>query len=398
MTNEEYIEKHSSDDVRKLALSHIPDEVDALWCMQQIEGRQIAKKKLPLWAQTKGLWFPPKLAMEQCSSEPTAQYKRAIAERLLSNKDQRTMLVDLTGGFGVDFFFLASLFERAVYVEQQPDLYRVATHNFPLLGLDNAEGNCAECIGDTLSGLHNISLAYLDPARRDDAKRKMVAMEDCSPNVVEMQDRLLDKASLVMVKLSPMLDISMALRKLDSVIEVHVVSLRGECKELLFVLSKNKSTPNIYCVNLKTTDPDVVCPIRDIYNQQANLCDEIGDYLYEPNASVLKAGVQDKVAHNYNLLKLHSDSHLYTCNERRDNYPGRSFKVVDSCRFGKHDLRRILSDTKQANITVRNFPSTADDLHKKLKLKDGGDIYLFATTMANGRHVLIKCTKAHENS
>ena len=398
MTNEEYIEKHCNDDVRKLALSHIPGEVDALWCMQQIEGRQLAKKKLPLWAQTKGLWFPPKLAMEQCSSEHTALYKRAIAERILPNKDQRTTLVDLTGGFGVDFSLLASLFEKSVYVEQQPDLYRIAIHNFPLLGVNNAEGICADCLGDTLSGLHNISLAYLDPARRDEAKRKMVALENCSPNVVEMQDILLDKASLVMMKLSPMLDISMALRKLGSVIEVHVVSVRGECKELLFVLSKSKVIPTIHCVNLGTTDPDVVCPIGESFKQQAKLCDEIGDYLYEPNASTLKAGVQDEVARKYNLLKLHSDSHLYTCNEWRNDYPGRSFRVVESCSFAKNDLRRMLSDTKQANITVRNFPATADELHKKLKLKDGGDIYLFATTMANGRHVLIKCIKAHENS
>ena len=395
MTNEEYIEKHCNDDVRKLALSRIPDGVDALWCMQQIEGRQLAKKKLPRWAETKGLWFPPKLAMEQCSSEPTAQYKRAIAERLLPDKDQRTLFVDLTGGFGVDFSFLASLFERAVYVEQQPDLCRIAEHNFPLLGLNNAEGVCADCLGYTLDGLRNISLVYLDPARRDEAKRKMVALEDCSPNVVEMQDTLLDKAALVMMKLSPMLDISMALRKLGSVTELHVVSVRGECKELLLILSKSKSVPTIHCVNLETTDPEVVHPIGEDSKQQAKLCDEMGNYLYEPNASVLKAGVQDDVARSHNLLKLHNDSHLYTCNERKDSYPGRSFKVVDSCGFGKNDMRRMLSDTQQANITVRNFPATADELHKKLKLRDGGDIYLFATTLADRRHVLIKCIKAH---
>lgn len=393
MTNEEYIDKHSNDDVRKLALSHIPDGVDALWCMQQIEGRQLAKKKLPLWTQTRGLWFPPKLAMEQCSSEPAAQYKRTIAERLLPDKDQRTMLIDLTGGFGVDFSFLAPIFERAVYVEQQPILCKIAEHNFPLLGLYNAKEVCADCLGDTLAGLHDVSLLYLDPARRDEAKRKMVALEDCSPNVVEMQNILLDKAAIVMTKLSPMLDISMALRKLGHVTEIHVVSVRGECKELLFILSKSKAAPTIHCVNLETTDPEVVCPIGESSKQHAKLCDEMGDYLYEPNASVLKAGVQDEVARSYHLLKLHSDSHLYTCNEWRDDYPGRSFKVVDSCGFSKHDLRRMLSDIRQANITVRNFPATADELHKKLKLKDGGNIYLFATTMANGQHILIKCKK-----
>lgn len=393
MTNEEYIDKHSNDDVRKLALSHIPDGVDALWCMQQIEGRQLAKKKLPLWAQTRGLWFPPKLAMEQCSSEHAAQYKLHAVERLLADKKERNTLVDLTGGFGVDFSFIASVFRNAVYVEKQPELCKIAEHNFSLLGIDHVEVICADSISYLQSCQSNISLVYLDPARRDEAKRKMVALEDCSPNVVEMQDTLLDKAALVMMKLSPMLDISMALRKLGSVTELHVVSVRGECKELLLILSKSKSVPTIHCVNLETTDPEVVHPIGEDSKQQAKLCDEMGNYLYEPNASVLKAGVQDDVARSHNLLKLHNDSHLYTCNEWRDDYPGRSFKVVDSCGFGKHGLRRMLSDIRQANITVRNFPATADELHKKLKLKDGGDIYLFATTMANGQHILIKCKK-----
>lgn len=398
MTNEEYIEEHYSDDVRKLALSHIPDGVDALWCLQQIEGRQLAKKKLPLWAQTKGLWFPPRLAMEQCSSEATALYKRRIAERLLPDAEERTTCVDFTGGYGVDFSFLASLFENATYVEKQPELCRIAEHNFTTLGIDNAEVVCADCMSSAQFGHNKISLAYLDPARRDDAKRKMVALEDCSPNLMEMQDTLLQRASLIMVKLSPMLDISMALHKLRSVIEIHVVSLRGECKELLFVLSKNKATPTIHCVNLETIDPDVICPIGESFKQQAKLPDKIGDYLYEPNASILKAAVQDKVASNYNLLKLHGDSHLYTSNEFRNDFPGRSFKVIDSCSFGKHDLHRILSDIKQANITVRNFPATAEELRNRLKLKDGGNIFLFATTLVDERHVLIKCVKANENS
>lgn len=396
MTNEEYIEKHRNDDVRKLALSHLPEEVDALWCMQQIEGWQTAKKKLPRWADAKGLWFPPKMAMEQCSSEATASYKRRIVERLLPNERERKLLVDLTGGYGVDFSFLATLFDKAVYVERQPELCRIAKHNFPVLGIGNAEVVYADSLSDSLHGQHKITLAYLDPARRDDAKRKMVAVEDCSPNVTEIQDTLLEKASLVMVKLSPMLDIRMALRKLTSVREIHVVSVRGECKELLFVLGKENAKPTIHCVNLDTEDPDIVSSLEEKDNLHVKLCDEMGIFLYEPNASILKAGIQDHVACRYNLSKLHSDSHLYTSDESIRDFPGRFFKIEDMCSFGKRELREMLRETQQANITIRNFPASAEELRKRFKLKDGGNIFLFATTLADGRHVLIKCVKTHE--
>lgn len=398
MTNEEYIERHRSDDVRKLALSRIPEGIDALWCMQQIEGWQTAKKKLPLWAQTKGLWFPPRLAMEQCSSEPTAQYKLHTVERLMADKKKRNTLVDLTGGFGVDFSFIASVFRNAVYVEKQLELCRIAEHNFSLLGIDNVEVICADCISYLRSCQSNISLVYLDPARRDEARRKMVALEDCSPNIVEMQDSLLKKASFAMVKLSPMLDISMALRKLNTVKEVHVVSVRGECKELLFILGNNNVETTIHCVNLETKDSDIVFALGDCTKIPVELFDEMGVFLYEPNASVLKAGLQDHVAYNLDLAKLHCDSHLYTSNRYREDFPGRIFRVEDMCSFAKRELREMLSGTEQANITIRNFPATTEELRKRLKLREGGHIYLFATTLADGHHALIKCVKATDNS
>lgn len=254
MTNEDYILAHRSDDVRRLALTKAPDGIDHRWCLQQIEGWQLAQRKLPQWEQTEGLWYPPRLSMEQCSSEDTALYKREVIERLIP-ETERTAMTDLTGGLGVDFSYLAPLFREATYVEILPELRKLAEHNLPLLGLPNA--TISEPDNSSFCTLHS-SFLFIDPARRDTAGRKTVDIEDCTPNLLELQDQLLANAQWVMVKLSPMLDISQALRKLKDVSEIHVVSLHGECKELLFVLSHDvPQSPTIHCVNLGT-DEDVM--------------------------------------------------------------------------------------------------------------------------------------------
>ena len=393
MTNEEFIHLHRDDDVRKLALKRMPEGVGAQWCLQQIEGRQLAQRKLPRWAAADGLWFPPRLAVEQCSGEATALYKRRIIERLLPDAADRETLADLTGGYGVDFSYMAPLFAQACYVERQEELCRIARHNFPLLCLGDAEVVCAEA-EEWAKRPAKLSLAYLDPARRDNADRKVVALEDCSPNAASLQDTLLDRSTLTLTKLSPMLDICMALRKLKDVREVHVVSVRGECKELLLVQGKPPAESTmVHCVNLGSDDPDVVCPMEKGLAAQAKLCDGMGIFLYEPNASILKAGVQDFVAASHGLEKLHRDSHLYTGDKRVEDFPGRSFMVEGCCSFGKRELREMLKDIRQANITVRNFPATAAQLRTRLKLKEGGNTYLFATTASDGRHLLVKCRK-----
>jgi len=400
MTNEDFISLHRTDDIRQLALKKGPEGVDIPWCLQQIEGWQLARKKLPKWSQTDGvLWFPPRLSMEQCSSEATALYKHNLAERLLP-EEVRGSVVDLTGGFGIDFSYMASLFRQPKYVERQEHLCEIARHNLPLLGLERAEVVC----GDSTEMDFSADLVFIDPARRDVVGRKTVAIEDCTPNVVELLDSLLARTRFLIIKLSPMLDISQALRVLHHIVEVHVVSVKGECKELLLVLrgaigkdSKEcASGVTYYCVNLETEDAPLFCSHEERVVSDLQVVQDISDlqgYLFEPNASVLKAGCQDVLCNRYHLKKLHPCSNLFVGEERIPGFPGRQFSINGYSDFSKKDLKSFLAGIQQGNLTVRNFPTSVAELRKKLKLKEGGDRYFFATTIADGDHVLIRCVK-----
>ncbi len=418
-TNEEYILQHRNDDVRQLALKKGPEGVDVPWCLQQIEGWQLARKKLPRWASAEGLlWFPPRLSMEQCSSELTALYKQQLVERLLP-REQRGSMADLTGGFGIDFSYIAPLFAHSTYVERQSVLCDIARHNLPLLGLPEAEvveGDCVQQMSHTGSALPlQTDLLFMDPARRDTAGRKTVALEDCTPNVVEMQTLLLSRARFLILKLSPMLDISLALRALRGVVEVHVVSVKGECKELLLVLrgeqggaesacvegtvascEQNPEGITYHCVNLDASDAPLCCTqaersVAPVIMQAEALSPSC--YLFEPNASVLKVGCQDLLCQRYGVAKLHPCSNLFVGPHPVDGFPGRQFSIVAVSDFGKKGLKRLLADVQQANLTTRNFPTSVADLRKKLKLREGGDTYLFATTLSDGSHALIRCVK-----
>ena len=387
MTNTEFIAQHKTDDVRKLALKKMPEGIDAAFCLQQIEGWQQACKKLPQWSETEGLIYPPRLSMEQCSSEKTALYKKQIVQRLY---DVETgIMVDLTGGFGIDFSYMAPMFAEAIYIERQERLCQIARHNFALLGLHQAEIRNTES-EEELQNINNVSLIYADPARRDNVGRKVVLLEDCQPNVVNLQEELLSRAEVVMLKLSPMLDIQQALRQLHNVREVHVVSVNGECKELLLVMHRWEVPLRYFCVNIagtiqETTVPDV-CPPPAICNKE-------GAFLYEPNASILKAGVQDALCYMCKVKKLHPFSHLFTSDALIADFPGRVFRIVGRSDFSKQGLKGLLSGVKQANLTVRNFPATVQELRKKLKIAEGGNIYLFATTMKDESHALFRCEK-----
>ena len=387
MTNSEFILQHRTEDVRKLALRKMPEGLDAAFCLQQIEGWQLARKKIPRWAETDGLLFPPRLSMEQCSSQQTALYKRGVVERLLEGQCQRMM--DLTGGFGIDFSYMAPLFREAIYIEQQEQLCQIAQHNFQLLGLQHAEVRNAQS-QDVLAAYGEPSLIYADPARRDDAGRKVVLLQDCQPDVVALQDELMAHAQVVMLKLSPMLDIQQALRQLRYVREVHVVSVDGECKELLLVMYQQEAPLRYYCVNITDHVQETVveeASVRPVISGQQMA------YLYEPNASILKAGVQDALCNIYKVEKLHAFSHLFTSDRLIEDFPGRKFRILGRSDFGKQGVRNLLAGVKQANITVRNFPATVQELRKKLKLADGGSVYLFATTMSDNSHALLRCEK-----
>lgn len=399
MTDEEFISLHLHDDVHTLALRRMEDGVDVKWCLQQIEGWQKAVNKLPALAQVEGLWYPSSVSMEQCSSELTASYKRTIAERLLP-ETSRTTFVDLTGGYGIDFSYLAPLFSESDYIERNSELCRIAEHNFSALGLRGANIVCS----DSIDFLHAVpkayELVYLDPARRDTAGRKTVAIEDCTPDVCALQGDLLAVGKYVITKLSPMLDISAAMARLRSVYEVHVVCVKGECKELLFVQKSGyEGMPVYHAVNLTGTYDHVysctheerlaACPVFPGNHGD----DVVGGFLYEPHAGILKSGLQDTLCQRYGVAKLHPMSNLFTSAVAVNGFPGRSFVVTGYCGFAKKELRAMLGDVVCANITVRNFPATVAELRKKLHLREGGDTYLFATTLEDGSRVLVRCRK-----
>ena len=389
MTNEEFIAQNKEADVRELALSNVPADIDLHFCLQQIAGMQAAQKKLPSWAKTKGILYPPKISLEQCSSEQTALYKQHLVERLLPMERQR--MVDLTGGFGIDFSFLAKLFEEADYVESDEKLCDIAQHNFPLLGLPRARVYCSKG-EDFLDEMGNFCFIYLDPSRRNADGKKVVALSDCSPNIETLHDKLLRHAPIVMVKLSPMLDIQDTLRRLSNANEVHVVSVDGECKEVLVVLCREKTSDvRYYCVNIASQTQTFSTKAR---NAEPIIAPQPERYLYEPNASILKAGVQNALCQTYDVRKLHPFSHLFVSPHFIEDFPGRAFLIEDFCGFGKKELKRLLEGLAQCNLTVRNFPATVAELRKRLKLREGGDTYLFATTLSDGSHALLRCKQA----
>lgn len=411
----EFIRRHAEEDVRQLALKGGQHPgVDMPLALQQIAGRQTARQKLPSWAAIDALLYPPHLSMEQCSSEQTARYKAQLAARLCADFGQKSWsedpkkdrlshetepsFIDLTGGFGVDFSFMARQFERCVYVERQQALCEVAQHNFSLLGLRQAEVVCADGV-DYLRRMNHATVIYLDPARRDRQGCKMVAISDCTPDLLSLKEQLTAKSLFVMVKLSPMLDWHQAVAQLETdgvkVCEIHVLSVRNECKELLFVLSKQRQKPlTLHCVN---DDQTFVCLANDssVVTPPYVSPEEMrpGQYLYEPHASIMKAGCFSAVSAQLGVRKMAPNSHLFISDRDLPAFPGRKFRIQALSSMNKKELKSVLCDVRQANITTRNFPLSVAELRKRLKLKDGGAVYIFATTQADGRHVLLICGK-----
>lgn len=390
-----FIRAHRSDDMRTLALQAPKyPKVDMPEALIQIAGRQIAEKKIPSWAEREDIRYPQHLSMEQCSSEVTARYKASLAEG--------ESFADLTGGFGVDCAFIASRFRRADYVERQETLCELAAHNFALLGLDQIKVHHTDGI-TYLQHMNPVDCLYLDPARRNNQGGKTIAISDCEPDVSRLESLLAEKGKMVMVKLSPMLDVALAIQTLRFVSQVHIVAVNNECKELIILLKKeDKDTDNIagkeiviHCeqaVNNLLTTP-FIFTLSEEKNAVCEYACHVGKYLYEPGASLLKAGAYRLLGSRYNVKKLHPNSHLYTSDTLVD-FPGRSFQVESVSGFGKKELKTFLQGMEKANLTVRNFPSSVAELRKKLKLKEGGNTYLFATTLKGEEKVLIKCTKA----
>lgn len=408
-----FAEAHRNEDVRDLALkTKRTADLDLPAALDQIAGWQIARNKLPQWAACADIVYPTHISMEQCSSQFTAQYKAEIARRLLQSLPQSAgqtandaTMTDLTGGFGVDFSYLARGFGHATYVERQSHLCELAAHNMAALGLTQAQVVCGDGV-EYLRAMEPAQLIYIDPARRDEHGARTYAIEDCTPDVLALRDLLLAKARYVMIKLSPMLDWRKAVDDFaGTVAEVHIVSTGNECKELLLVLdgkaagatsdvaAADTRAPHVYCVNDdQRLDYDAAAYTRGLRIGDAPLPHELR-YLYEPNASIMKAGCFDVVEARFGAVQIGPSSHLFVSDEPVDGFPGRGFAIETIGGMGKKELKRLLSGLDRANIAVRNFPLTAPQLRKKLKLADGGDAYLFGTTMQGGDHVLIRTAK-----
>lgn len=440
----DFIRQHQDEDVRQLAFlgSKYPD-VDMPFALDQIRGRQMARTKLPRWANIDGIIYPPHISMEQCSSEVTAMYKAELAARLVKNNQQNARIghslgkinfLDMTGGFGVDFSYIAAqLGVQSMYVERQAHLCEAAKENFDRLGLKNI----TVLHGDGVEILHRLEkplqLIFIDPARRDDAGNKVVSLQDCTPDVTLLQDEMLEKSDFVIIKLSPMLDWHRAVNELKQVREVHIVSTGNECKELLLVLSsslgdKAKSSTEVdeahvsetddetshlkvYCINdnqvmsYDETDKSVVniasgkeCGIvrlEKCSSEENELSQDSSKplYLYEPNASLMKAGCFGAISSRYGVKMLEKNSHLFISDKPVHDFPGRAFRIKAVSSFNKKELKRQLSGVTKANIVTRNFPLSVAELRKRFKLKDGGDTYIFATTLSDESHVLFICEK-----
>ena len=453
---QDFIRQHQDEDVRQLAFlgSKYP-EVDMPFALDQIRGRKMARVKLPRWASLEGIIYPPHISMEQCSSESTALYKAELAARLLalpvsSSFSEEIGFVDLTGGFGVDFSYIAArLGVKSMYVERQAHLCEAAKENFGRLGLKNAivkNGDGIEVLhsflpkkDDAASADDSLGITYdqprsllktnlglkiifVDPARRDDAGNKVVSLKDCTPDVTVLQEEMLSKADYVIIKLSPMLDWHRAISELSHVREVHIISVNNECKELLLVLSarnmgdmeassadgvggteeaegtdgavKYAGKLRIYCVN---DAQSFVCDESDMETSSVKIAPSTLEemrYLYEPNASLMKAGCFGVLSGRYDARMLSKNSHLFVSQAPIEAFPGRSFRIIAISSFNKKELKRHLSGITKANIATRNFPLSVAELRKRLKLKDGGETYIFATTLSNESHVLVITEKA----
>ena len=489
MTTAEFIQEYREKDTRQLALrsARFPD-VDMPYALDQIKGWQTARRKLPTWAACDGIVYPPHLSMEQCSSEPTAQYKLNLAmewscriessefrvessamevessELRVENSEgevnnfssgqpatlnsqlstlncHASRMTDLTGGFGVDFSFTSCAFASATYVERNAQLCHMVEHNLPLLGIDNAKVVCADAV-DYLSTLDMQTMIFLDPARRDQHGAKTVMLADCTPDVVQLLPQLLKKSRFTMLKLSPMLDWHKAVEDLQGTVrEVHIVSVGGECKELLLVLSEEiESELKVFCADLEaggsgeaglsggssgsssssssscsslSSEPSfprtpsspsapshpstpslsaslfVYAPGSSRPAPNSKLKTQNSKFLHEPNASIMKAGCFDELAAAYGVSPVSRNSHLFLSAEPVDGFPGRSFSIERVTTLNKRELRQALAGIEKANIATRNFPLSVAELRKRLKLKDGGDVYIFATTTAEDEHLLL---------
>ncbi|MEO8933463.1 MAG: class I SAM-dependent methyltransferase [Xanthomarina sp.] len=383
--NQDFISKNlDSDSAALLLKKHSEIELDVKVLLEQIESKKRSKKKLPNWFKTPRIYYPNKLNIEQTSSEITAEYKAS----LISGNS----IIDLTGGFGVDCFYFSKQFKTVIHCEINEKLSHIVKHNFKQLKVKNIEALTV----DGISYLTNTSLKFdwifIDPSRRHNSKGKVFFLSDCLPNVPEHLDLLFDHSNNIMIKTSPLLDLTIGINELKYVKTIYVVAVNNEVKELLWILEKNASETDIYIetVNLKVNGRE---PFSFNFNKEKATKVVYSlplTNLFEPNAAILKSGGFNSVSNQLHIKKLHPHSHLYTSNDWNE-FPGRAFKINEILPYNKKKI--IEAGINKANITTRNFPDTVINIRKKLGIKDGGNLYIFATTNIDNEKILIVCSK-----
>ncbi|MEB3005161.1 THUMP-like domain-containing protein [Capnocytophaga sp. G2] len=378
-----FIQRNLKVNIPNLILKKSPFEgITSAELATQIEGKARSRTKLPLWYATEGIYYPAKLSLEQASSEATACYKASLVSG---------NLLDATGGFGVDDYFFSQRCKSVTHCELQKELSEIVQHNFKLL---QAKIHCVS--EDSYKYLYDkgffFDVIYLDPSRRDNQKRRIFLLEDCLPNVPDTLDFLWQYTDTLLIKTSPMLDITQALIQLPQTAQVHIVAVENEVKELLFLLKKERTNTLVRMVNMCAYRSDIFSfYLSQKQKAVVGFYGTEGKYLYEPNASILKGGATDLLAQEYGLMKVAPDSHLLIGENYLPDFQGRIFRIKEKIPFSKTMVRQ--SAISQANITIRNFPLSVEQIRKQFHIKEGGNLYLFFTTTSEAERIVIICEK-----
>jgi hypothetical protein len=383
-----FIDEHLNSDISKILFkgTNFPN-VTTQEIVEQIAAKKKCKGKLPSWFNTENIYFPNKLNIEQTSSEITAEYKSKL---ILGNS-----IIDITGGFGVDCFYFSKVFDNVTHCEINKELSEISYHNFQLLNASNIETVSENGLDYLKKNDEIFDCIYIDPSRRNDIKGKVFLLKDCLPNVPKSLDLLFEKSNNILIKNSPILDITSAIYELKFTKEIHIISVNNEVKELLYLLEKNyNDSIQIKTINIQKNKEQLFD--FKIDTKQSSTFSLIQKYLYEPNASIMKSGGFNEVSSQLKIDKLHQNSHLYTSGKLID-FPGRRFEILHTIPFDKKQLKKLIPSGK-ANITTRNFPQSVTQIRKKTGLKDGGNKYLFFTTDINNKHIVLISNKIQKTT
>lgn len=380
---QEFLEENYSEDISRIVFKGSPfSEVSEQELAVQLKGKKKAEKKLPTWFKTRGIIYPPTLNLEQTSSETTATYKASLVEG--------NSIVDVTGGFGIDSYFFSKHFQKVIHCELNEELSRIAAHNFQVLGAENIKTVVGNGIDFIKSSTEGFDCIFIDPSRRDDAGGRVFHLSDCLPNVPEHLDLLLKKSGSILVKTSPLLDLTAGIRELKKVDEIHIIAVENEVKELLWIIRQKPSKDlKVKTVNFRKKGDQVYEGFLD--QESVTHFSTPLSYLYEPNAALMKSGLFEPLGKDFDLFKLHQNTHLFTSEELKE-FPGRRFRILEVIPYKKKRIRSALKIEK-AHIATRNFPESVATLRKQLKLKDGGEHYLFFTTSVNEEKLMLICEK-----